>query len=88
MQPSIIEQNGFSWISMPREGIMPLTILEQEQSGIFTRIKNSLLGTPQSAQLTTADLFSIFPKSGRGKYPKVSKPKQLPNFSGHDILSN
>ncbi|MEL6842114.1 MAG: hypothetical protein AAFP02_02780, partial [Bacteroidota bacterium] len=88
MEPSIIKQKGFSWISLPREEIMPMTILEQERAGIFKRLANTLLGTPESATLTNGDIFSIFPKSGRGQYPSVSKPKAIPGFGGQDILGS
>lgn len=88
MKPSIIEQHGFSWVSLPREGIMPLLLLEKSPEGIFSRIKRALFGLPEQVDALNSDLFDLFPKKGRGSYPKVGDPEATAFFSGHDILNS
>lgn len=87
MQPSIIEQNGFSWVSQPREGLKPLTLLVELREGFFARIKNAILGLPATVDIMGDDIFSLFPKAGGGNFPEISKPQKTAFFSGHDILN-
>lgn len=82
MQPSIIQTLGYVWLALPREGIMPLTLLEQTPQNIFQRIFGDL-----SVNAMSADIFSLFKKpTGRGGLPKVGKPRDVANFRGHDVL--
>ncbi len=87
MEPSIIQQNGYVWIALPREGILPLTILEQSKENILKRIGNFISGTLDSAEALNANLYSLFPKPTRGKVPKSSNPEEVAFFKGHDVLN-
>lgn len=90
MKPSIIEQKGFTWVALPREGVEPFILLEKVSNGVFQRIKNAvleILGMPLSVSTLNADVFSLFPKpKGRGQKPELSPPKEVAFFKGHDIL--
>lgn len=88
MEPGIIQQNGYTWVALPKEGILPLTLLEEQSKSLFTRIKNSLLGISDSATVIHADIFGLFPKPEVGGFPVVSEAKQSAFFKGHDILSS
>lgn len=87
MEPSIIQQNGYVWIALPREEIVPFTLLEETKVGLLKRIKNFITSSPSSADVLHANIFSLFPKPGRGKVPKASAPKDAAFFKGHDILN-
>lgn len=82
MQPGIIQKMGYVWLALPREGIMPLTLLEQTPQNFFQRIF-----VEDSAKVLSSTIFSLFTKSkGMATLPKVSQPKNAPFFKGHDIL--
>jgi hypothetical protein len=87
METSIIQQEGYVWISHPREGIMPLSLIETDNQNSIQRVWNNLFDVPQEASALPADIFSLFPKPKRGQVPTVNeKPKEAAFFKGHDIL--
>lgn len=87
MEPSIIQQLGWVWLALPREGILPLTILEIDEKGLFKRILVKLFNQKEKASVINADIFDLFPKKGAGKVPKISNAENVSNFYGKDILN-
>ena len=87
MQPNIINQYGFSWFSLPREDILPLTLLEKRNESLLQRISTFLFGMKESANAFNADIFTLFPKPERGHVPKVTKPRPVADFKGFDIIN-
>lgn len=86
MKTSIIEQSGYTWVALPREGILPFTLLEQTQEGFFKRITNAVLGIAPTANALEADIFSFFPTSGRSDL-RIKQAENVASFKGYDILS-
>ncbi|MDO6432960.1 hypothetical protein Q4E93_20295 [Flavitalea sp. BT771] len=82
MQPGIIRQNGFIWLALAREGVLPLTLLEKTKESFFQR----LIGAPGEAEAMNATVFSLFPKKGKGIVPKISPPGKVAFFKGFDLL--
>ena len=87
MEPGIIQQKGYVWLACPREGMMPLNLLEMEDNNLIKRVWMSIFSTSADANVINADIFALFPKPVRGLYPKIKdKPLNVPFFKGHDIL--
>ncbi len=86
---SILNSKGYTWLVLPREGVKPLTLLEQTKENWFKRIFRKLTGGAGEAEALNADLFDLFPKSEGAQLPKVSRKKgEVPNFAGQDIRAN
>lgn len=87
MQPTTIQKHGFTWLSLPRENILPLTLLEKTKENLLQRITAFLFSNKESADAIGADLFTLFPKPKRGLLPKIGKPADAAFFKGYDILN-
>jgi hypothetical protein len=83
MQPSIIQEYGYTWVALPKESLMPLTLLERIKEGFFTRLFNS----PMAAR-TNSTIFDLFPKSEKGTRIRQKAPEKVPFFNGFDISKN
>lgn len=89
MNLSIISDMGYTWLYPPKEGVLPLMLLERIEVGLLKRLVNTLFGIPESAENIHADIFSLFPKpSTAGRFPKVSAAKKSSEFKGQDVLDN
>jgi len=88
MEPGIIQKQGYSWVALPKEGILPLILLEEKSRGFFGRIASSIFGSADSGEVINSDIFDLFPKPGSGSSPEVSPVKASAFFKGHDILNS
>jgi len=83
MTPGIIESLGYSWLVLPKTGLLPLSLIKQSSRNIF---KSAILGSSKP-ELLTADIFSLFPMpKGRRASLKIEKPHPVPDFKGYDII--
>ena len=86
MKPSIIQNFGYTWLSLPKEGVYPLQLLESTVDNFFKRININFFSGAEEVEIVNADIFSIFPKPKRGAAVKIGMPKKVSFFKGFDIL--
>ncbi|MEZ4772496.1 MAG: hypothetical protein R3D00_04875 [Bacteroidia bacterium] len=86
MNSSIVQKKGYTWVVLPKEGILPLTLLEESSVGLFKRLRNLLPGAQHNLEVYSESLFDLFPKPAQGKIPKVSKAKAIAFFKGKDVV--
>lgn len=86
MNSSIVQKKGYTWVVLPREGILPLTLLEQSSKGMFKRIRDLFSGAAHDVDILHADLFSLFPKPKKGKVPKIDHEQSISFFKGKDVV--
>jgi hypothetical protein len=81
MEPSIIQEYGYTWVALPKESLLPLTLLEKGKAGFFRRLFN--LSTTASGINST--IFDLFPKPLQGKSITLEPAKKAPFFNGFDM---
>jgi len=81
--PSILQQLGYTWLALPKEGLMPLQIIQKEPVGFFRWISGK---NKEGRVLTSTALFDLFPPPEGFTALNPNGPKAVAKISGHDLL--
>jgi hypothetical protein len=82
---SLLEENGYTSIPLPKTNIQPFMLLEKVEENLFRRIARSLLGKNEDAELLNAEVPDLFP-SKKGTKPS-KRTRNVAFFKGQDIFS-
>jgi hypothetical protein len=86
MKPSIIEQLGFYWLELPRESVLPLSLVEKDKSNLFNRLRKKIFSVNDDVSVLSDSLFDLFPFKGNGKIPAVGPEQSTSFFDGYDVF--